>query len=46
MKNYIYKYDGQPIRRSEFLAEVPESWEMDVEDGEYSYGLYTAIEVE
>jgi len=48
MKKYNYYYNGQPITRKDFLSVVPENWESEVIDGEYSYGYYraTAIEIE
>jgi hypothetical protein len=46
MKNYNYFYNGQPIPKSQFLSVVPENWENEVENGEYSWGYYRAIEIE
>lgn len=46
MKKYNYYYDKTPIKKSRFEESVPENWEQDVINGEYSYGYYRAIEVE
>jgi len=48
MKQYNYFYNGQPIQKSQFLRVVPENWESEVENGEYSYswGYYRASEIE
>lgn len=47
MKKYNYFYDGQAIPKSQFLENVPENWEEDVDEyGEYSWGYYRAIERE
>ena len=43
---YNYYYDGQPISAAAFREAVPEGWESEVKDGEYSYGYYRAIERE
>lgn len=40
---YNYFYNGTPIPKSQFLAAVPEGWEKEVVDGEYSFGYYRAI---
>ena len=45
MKTYNYFYNGQPIPKSQFLS-VPENWEEEVENGEYSWGYYRATEIE
>ena len=44
MKTYNYFYYRQPIQKSHFLKEVPENWEDDVINGEYSHGGFKAIE--
>lgn len=44
MKTYNYFYYGQAIPKSQFVANVPESWENDVVNGEFSFGGYRAIE--
>lgn len=44
MKTYNYFYDGTPITKAQFLKAVPENWEEEVENGEYSYGYFRAIE--
>ena len=41
---YNFFYYGQPITKKEFLANVPENWESEVVNGEYSYGGYRAVE--
>jgi len=41
---YNYFYYDQPISKAEFLANVPENWEKEVVNGEYSWGGYRAIE--
>jgi hypothetical protein len=46
MKKYNYFYNGQPIPKDQFLAAVPEGWEKEVKNGEYSWGYYRAIENE
>jgi hypothetical protein len=46
MKKYNYFYDGQPITKKQFEDAVPENWEKDVENGEYSWGYYRAVEIE
>ena len=46
MKTYNYFYNNQPIPKSQFLAAVPEKWENEVENSEYSYGYYHAYEIE
>ena len=45
MKRYNYFYNGIAISKAQFLANVPEGWENGVENGEYSYGYYRAIEI-
>ncbi len=44
MKTYNYFYNGTPITKSQFIKSVPENWEEEVENGEYSYGYYIAVE--
>ena len=44
MKTYNYYYNGQPITRSQFLQSVPDNWENELIDGEYSNGYYRAVE--
>ena len=46
MKKYNYFYDKTPITRAQFLKAVPEDWESEVVNGEYSYGCYRASEIE
>lgn len=43
MRKFNYFYNGQPITKSAFLNAVPENWENEVENGEYSYGYYRAV---
>ena len=45
MKRYNYFYNGIAISKAQFLSNVPEGWENDVENGEYSHGYYRAIEI-
>jgi hypothetical protein len=44
MKTYSYYYNGQSITKSQFLQSVPDNWENEVIDGEYSSGYYRAVE--
>jgi hypothetical protein len=37
-----YFYYGQPITKKEFLKNVPENWEDEIIDFEYSWGGYRA----
>lgn len=46
MKNYNYFYNGTSITPEQFKRFVPEGWEQEVKDGQYSYGYYRAIERE
>ena len=46
MKTCNYFYDGTPITKAQFLKAVPENWENEVENGEYSWGYYRAVEIE
>lgn len=41
---YNYFYYGQAIQKQQFIKEVPENWEEEVKDGEYSWGGYRAVE--
>lgn len=42
---YNYFYYNTPILRAQFVTNVPENWESEVdENGEYSYGGYRAVE--
>ena len=45
MKRYNYFYNGIAISKAQFLSNVPEGWENDVENGEYSHGYYRAIKI-
>ena len=45
MKTYNYYYSGTPIIKAQFLKAVPENWENEVENGEYSWGYYRAVEI-
>jgi hypothetical protein len=41
---YNYFRGKQPIQKSEFLANVPENWEEQVDEfGEFSWGYFKAI---
>jgi hypothetical protein len=43
MKNYNYTHNGQPIAKLNFICNVPNNWESQVDEyGEYSYGYYKA----
>jgi hypothetical protein len=44
MKTYNYYYNGTAITKKQFLQVVPLNWESEVENGEYSFGYYRAIE--
>lgn len=44
MKTYNYFYNGVAISKAQFVSNVPENWEKEIENGEYSYGYYRAIE--
>jgi hypothetical protein len=46
MKKYNYFYDGRPIQKEQFVKGVPETWENDIINGEYSWGYYRAVEIE
>ena len=46
MKKFNFFYNGQAITKSQFLSEVPENWESELVDGEYSWGYYRAVEIE
>lgn len=43
---YNYFYDGTPITKDRFTKDVPENWESELVDGEYSWGYFRASEVE
>ena len=46
-KKYNYFYYGQSIPRANFIKEVPENWEDEVDEyGTYSWGGYRAVENE
>lgn len=43
MKEYNFFYNGQPITRREFLNNVPENWDENLDEcGNYSWGYYNA----
>lgn len=46
MKTYNYFYNRQPITKAQFLQAVPKNWESEVENVEYSWGYYRAVEKE
>ena len=46
MKKYNYFYNGIPITKLKFEYIVPLNWESKVVDGEYSWGYYSAIEID
>lgn len=43
-KKYNYFYCGQAIKKVAFEQNVPDNWESQVRDGEYSSGYYRAIQ--
>jgi hypothetical protein len=43
-KAYNFTYYGQPITRKEFESNVPENWESQVKNHEFSWGGYRASE--
>lgn len=45
-KMYIYFYNKTPISKDNFVKKVPENWESEVIDSKYSYGYFTAIEID
>lgn len=45
MKKYNYFYNGVPITKAQFLSVIPENWESEVVNGEYSWGYYRAVEI-
>ena len=42
---YNYYYNGQPIPKARFEANVPENWQEEIVNGEYSWGYYNAIQL-
>jgi hypothetical protein len=46
MKKYNFFYDGRAITSKQFEASVPENWQDEVDNGEYSWGYYRASEIE
>jgi hypothetical protein len=44
MRKFNYYYGSQPILKSEFEKHVPENWQELVENFEFSWGYYKAIE--
>jgi hypothetical protein len=47
MRKFNFFYNGTPICESNFLANVPENWEDNVNEyGEYSWGYYRASEID
>ena len=45
-KMYNYFYNRTPITKDNFAMYVPENWESELVNGEYSWGYYRASEVE
>ena len=45
MKIYNFFYNGTLITKLQFTESVPENWEDEVENWEYSWGYYKAVEV-
>lgn len=46
METYNYFYNGMPITKEQFIKAVPDNWEEEVENGDYSYGYFRASEKE
>ena len=46
MKKYIFTYNGTPITKANFVKAVPNDWENEIENGEYTWGYYRAEEIE
>lgn len=47
MRKYNYYYNGQPLSKENFLENVPENWEEDLDEyGGYSWGYYEAIQID
>jgi hypothetical protein len=44
MKTFNYYYGNQPITKSEFERNVPENWREQIENYEFSYGYFKAVE--
>lgn len=44
MKKYNFFNYEVAITKTQFIANVPENWEDEVIDGQYSWGGYRAIE--
>jgi hypothetical protein len=44
MKAFNYYYGNQPITKSEFERNVPENWQEQIENFEFSYGYFKAVE--
>tara|TARA_R110001606_G_scaffold127073_3_gene261124 strand:- start:953 stop:1096 length:144 start_codon:yes stop_codon:yes gene_type:complete len=46
MNKYIYKYDGRAIPFNNWIKEVPENWEQQVDEfGRFSWGYYSATKI-
>ena len=43
MKKFNYYYNNQTISKDTFENSVPENWQENINEGEYSYGYYRAI---
>jgi len=42
-RKFNYLYNGEAITRKQFISNVPDSWEKELDDiGNYSYGYYDA----
>ena len=41
---YNYFYNGYAITKTQFTNSVPNNWEEEVNEGEYSWGGYRAIQ--
>ena len=46
MNKYIYKYNGQAIPFKNWIKEVPENWEQQLDEfGCFSWGYYSATKL-
>ena len=47
MKKYNFFYNGRAITKAQFISNVPENWEKEVDEfGCYSYGNYNVNEID
>ena len=46
-RKFNYFYNGTAIPRANFVANVPENWEKELDEfGNYSYGYYSAQSID